>query len=553
MRRAGAARSSLLGGVLLFALLLALLAFAAPARAATFTVNSAEDAPDTNPGDGACATVGGDCTLRAAVQETNALAGADAVNVPAGDYALTVRNADVDPISAPGGAPENASATGDLDVTGELTLSGAGADATTVDAAQVLDRVLDVRPGARATVSGLTLTGGNGGTSATLPVPPLGSAQRGGGVQNGGTLALDLARVSANNADFGGGVSNSGSLTVRRSTVEGNRAFFGGGVDSFGTLAVERSAILGNEAVRGEDAGGVGGGVRSANAFARLTNTTVAENTAGERGGGVANVSGEIEATNLTVNDNEAPEGASLLSTGDGVGTSLANTILSGPGTGENCAGVGIGSRGGNLSSDGSCGLRASGDRENADPLLGPLGKNGGPTESYVPQAESPAIDGGVNGPCPATDQRDVERPRDGDGDGRFLCDTGSVETDGPLAPSQPEPAAPDACTITGTPGNDILRGTAGRDVICALGGDDRIDGFGGDDVLRGGPGNDVVYGGDGNDTLVGGPGRDALYGQRGNDTLDARDGVRRNDTANGGTGRDTCRADAGDVRRNCP
>ena len=42
------------------------------------------------PGDGVCADAGGACTLRAAIEETNALPGADAIVVPAGAYLLTV-------------------------------------------------------------------------------------------------------------------------------------------------------------------------------------------------------------------------------------------------------------------------------------------------------------------------------------------------------------------------------------------------------------------------------------------------------------------------------
>lgn len=48
---------------------------AAPASAATatFTVNSTADAGDANKGDGTCATSGGVCTLRAALDEADAL------------------------------------------------------------------------------------------------------------------------------------------------------------------------------------------------------------------------------------------------------------------------------------------------------------------------------------------------------------------------------------------------------------------------------------------------------------------------------------------------
>ncbi|WP_109508612.1 choice-of-anchor U domain-containing protein [Nocardioides speluncae] len=58
------------------------------AVAAGFAVNSTEDLPDANPGNGVCAAAGGACTLRAAIEETNALAGSDTITVPAGTYPL---------------------------------------------------------------------------------------------------------------------------------------------------------------------------------------------------------------------------------------------------------------------------------------------------------------------------------------------------------------------------------------------------------------------------------------------------------------------------------
>lgn len=49
--------------------------------AATFTVDSSADGPDTNPGDGVCLAERNACTLRAAIQETNALPGLDTINI----------------------------------------------------------------------------------------------------------------------------------------------------------------------------------------------------------------------------------------------------------------------------------------------------------------------------------------------------------------------------------------------------------------------------------------------------------------------------------------
>ena len=71
------------------------------------------------------------CTLRAAIQEANALAGPDEVMLAIGVHGLTIN-----------GANEDAAATGDLDVTDDLTISGSNAYLAVIDANGV-DRVLD--------------------------------------------------------------------------------------------------------------------------------------------------------------------------------------------------------------------------------------------------------------------------------------------------------------------------------------------------------------------------------------------------------------------------
>ncbi|MEX2431452.1 MAG: CSLREA domain-containing protein, partial [Dehalococcoidia bacterium] len=52
---------------------------AAFAQEATFSVDTTADAVDANPGDGACATEDGSCTLRAAIQEGNAQSGPQSI------------------------------------------------------------------------------------------------------------------------------------------------------------------------------------------------------------------------------------------------------------------------------------------------------------------------------------------------------------------------------------------------------------------------------------------------------------------------------------------
>ena len=107
-------------------------------------------------------------------------------------------------------------------------------------------------------------------------------------------------------------------------------------------------------------------------------------------------------------------------------------------------------------------------------------------------------------------------------------------------------------CTISGTPGNDVLIGTPHRDVICGGGGNDRIEGRGGNDILVGGsgtniliggPGADVLIGGSGSDVMFGGPGADLLRGGAGGDRLAGGNGA---DTIVAGDGRDILRGLAG-------
>src|SRR5215207_841509 len=119
--------------VIILSILLAQFGLHPAAAAGEFHVNSTADMLDASPGDGLCETdITGDCTLRAAVQEANALEGADTITIPAGEYKLTME-----------GAGEDDALSGDLDITGQVTITGAGAGATVIDA-NGLDRAFHV-------------------------------------------------------------------------------------------------------------------------------------------------------------------------------------------------------------------------------------------------------------------------------------------------------------------------------------------------------------------------------------------------------------------------
>src|SRR5277367_6918525 len=103
----------------------------APAASAqNFQVNSTADRADQKPGDGICATGNSapdgsgnpECTLRAAIQESNADAGEHQITVPAGTYALTLASNCV--VAVYNG---NSTGTITLCMSGQITISGAGA------------------------------------------------------------------------------------------------------------------------------------------------------------------------------------------------------------------------------------------------------------------------------------------------------------------------------------------------------------------------------------------------------------------------------------------
>jgi CSLREA domain-containing protein len=80
-----------------------------PLFAATFTVNDLGDASDAAPGNGTCATAGAVCTLRAAIEEANALAGADVIGfsvagsiTPATALPFVTQQLTIDGTTAPG-------------------------------------------------------------------------------------------------------------------------------------------------------------------------------------------------------------------------------------------------------------------------------------------------------------------------------------------------------------------------------------------------------------------------------------------------------------------
>jgi len=191
-------------------------------------------------------------------------------------------------------------------------------------------------------------------------------------------------------------------------------------------------AVTGSE-LAGNTSGGDGGGISLGATEASVINSTISGNTASGFGGGIENTDETaLSLTNVTINGNTAPaDSGGGLSVDLTTTASLLNTIIANNSSEDCLFETGLTSLGHNLDSDDTCGLTAEGDQPNTDPLLDPLALNApGATRTHALTADSPALDAGDDVDCPATDQRGVERPQDGDegGAGTAVCDIGAYE-----------------------------------------------------------------------------------------------------------------------------
>jgi hypothetical protein len=293
------------------------------------------------------------------------------------------------------GTGDDAGAQGDLDLNHDVTIEGAGAHSTVIDA-QGVDRVFDIASGIHATISDLTVTGGL-------------SAGNGGGIRGAGTLSLSRVAVIGNQAlASGGGIEVTGDATVQSSTIAGNQGGAGGGVHVGGTALVEDSTISGNRAGGNGSTGNGGGVAGNGGTVLRLRSSTVSDNqsfNAALTGGGLA-AAPFAEVDNTIIANNVAHDVSQ---------TSRAASDCDLP----------VATLGYNLSDTTQCGLDAPSDQQGVPVALGPLTDNGGPTDTVAILGGSAAVDYGAD--CPAMDQRGVSRPRDG------ACDIGAYEYALPL------------------------------------------------------------------------------------------------------------------------
>lgn len=236
------------------------------AAAPPFAVNSPLDEHDAV-ADGNCvSTPSGVCTLRAAIEEINS-SGSGNVNVPAGNYVLTL---------------------GDIDITRSPTISGAGAGSTIVSGGGAA-RVFEIMLGGFAYVEKMTIRNGVGGVSTVFP-----GHVHGGAIHNHGTLILVGSSVTDSTALTGGGITNAltGVLTLVNVTITGNTATsVGGGLENLGTATLDNVTISRN-------AGGSAGGLFTTQSI-RMNNTIVSNNTPSDCGAAGVAVEAALSGNNL--------------------------------------------------------------------------------------------------------------------------------------------------------------------------------------------------------------------------------------------------------------
>jgi predicted outer membrane repeat protein len=266
-----------------------------------------------------------------------------------------------------------------------------------------------------------------------------------GGNAGTGTVTLSSSTFYANSAsDNGGAIDNgdrgSATLTVSGSTFSADSAHGDGGAIDNGDNG-SANLIVSASTFSADTASVDGGAIDNANSgrgTLRVSVSSFSGNSASLNGGAIdtgdrGSAAASVSASTFAGNTAKA-EGATIDNSDRG-GTSavwLAADIFSG--TCDQPAGAWF-DEGYNVATSSTCvgSTPPKTDAATSAPDLGPLGHNGGPTETMAPVAGSPAIGAVANGAtatlsgtvvklCPTTDQRGVSSAA-----GK-ACNAGSVQ-----------------------------------------------------------------------------------------------------------------------------
>ncbi len=154
-----------------------------------------------------------------------------------------------------------------------------------------------------------------------------------------------------------------------------------------------------------------------------VQNSTVAKNASAVKGGGILNTDGTVTLDFTTLSGNTGGGLANYLESGEPAIT-VTNSILANDAGGECIILGGTVTTANTLATDETCGAPFL----LADPVLGPLQINGGPTMTMAISADSPALDQTACDTA-AADQRGETRPYGA------ACDLGAYEWQGEPAP----------------------------------------------------------------------------------------------------------------------
>lgn len=292
-----------------FSLLILLLPL--PSLSASFTVDSLADETDTDLTDSACVASSGGCTLRAAIQQANALGETTTITFGI-DGTITLSLT---------GTGEDDAVDGDLDIKSNLTLQGNGTSSTVITQSGTDERIFHI-PSSGLTVAfaDLRITGGysvddkgagiynEGAANLTITDSQIDlneSEENGGGLfSDGGALVISGSTISENVSNGGAGIfANGGTFSMSGSTISGNRANEGGGglilYLMTGTVNISGSTItsnLGSNLV---------GGIGAVGTTVNLDTSTVSNNYA-LIVGGIGSYYANWTITNSTVSGNIA-------------------------------------------------------------------------------------------------------------------------------------------------------------------------------------------------------------------------------------------------------
>ncbi len=345
-----------------------------------------------------------------------------------------------DTIDASGVAGTITLTSGELVISKSVTLLGPGSKSLVVSGDNA-SRVFNVT-GAEVTIHGLTIANGQstqngagvnaaGSTGSVITIKDCVVTNNhtpldGGGVCNhpGVTMTISNCTVAGNSATgSGGGILNDNStVTVVASTLSGNSANLGGalfnnGASPSGTLTIIASTLNNNSANYGSAIYTGSGG--SGSAAVTIANSTLSDNSGHES---INNDSYWGGTASLRINASTFSRHSGTGIFNDGGTMEVGDTIFNAPASASeaNLANRGgtITSYGYNLSSDDGGGfLNHATDQVKADPKLGPLQNNGGPSPTHALLAGSPALDKGKRNAITAlaldTDQRGLVRPVD--------------------------------------------------------------------------------------------------------------------------------------------